>query len=134
MFRSAPRHAPKLGLAAFKSLAHHNKVEVYQNLLQKEIKIEGERKILTGEAFEDGDALEALEVVDENIGNPEVGQELKADRVPGILIIRLKLSRIFMKIIVNGGDLNTGMSVYLSVINFTKACKYLHDTLVIISR
>ena len=48
----------------------------------------------TCESFENSNALEALEVVDENIGNPEVGQELKADRVPGILIISLKLSRI----------------------------------------
>ena len=53
-----------------------------------------DRRKLTCESFENSNALEALEVVDENIGNPEVGQELKADRVPGILIIRLKLSRI----------------------------------------
>ena len=39
----------------------------------------------TCESLEDGDVLEALEVVNEDIWDPEVGQELKADRVPRVL-------------------------------------------------
>lgn len=37
---------------------------------------------LTCEPFEHGDILEALEVVDEHVGDPEVIEELKGDRVP----------------------------------------------------
>ena len=37
---------------------------------------------LTCEPFEHGDVLEALEVVDEHVWDPEVIEELQGDRVP----------------------------------------------------
>ena len=39
----------------------------------------------TCESLENSDVLEALKVVDEDIGDPEVSQELKADGVPRVL-------------------------------------------------
>ena len=41
---------------------------------------------LTCKSFENGNALEAFEVVDENVGNPKVRQEFEAHWVPGILM------------------------------------------------
>ena len=45
----------------------------------------------TCESFENSNALEAFEVVDEHVGDPKVRQELQADWVPGILIKILML-------------------------------------------
>ena len=64
---------------------------------------------LTCESFENGNALEAFEVVDENVGNPKVRQEFEAHWVPGILMKNDKSSDSsgsFHKIIlmVNGDD------------------------------
>ena len=57
---------------------------------------------VTCESFEDCNALEAFEVVDEHIWDPEVGQELQANRVPRVLwIIVTLLMMILLKVMLN---------------------------------
>ena len=44
---------------------------------------------LTCESLEDGDVLKTLEVVDEDIRDPEIVEELQTDRVPELWLYRV---------------------------------------------
>ena len=46
-------------------------------------------RALTCESLEDGDVLETLEVVDEDIWDPEIVEELQTDRVPELWLYRV---------------------------------------------
>ena len=46
-------------------------------------------RALTCESLEDGDVLETLEVVDEDIRDPEIVEELQTDRVPELWLYRV---------------------------------------------
>ena len=46
-------------------------------------------RALTCESLEDGDVLKTLEVVDEDIRDPEIIEELQTDRVPELWLYRV---------------------------------------------